>query len=83
MRADLKHVVGSKSHVSVMVGKGGIATMPEPVALRVVRDGAGFSLIRIDKHGASIAHTWHPSLDEAKRVAADEYGVAGNDWREE
>ena len=57
--------------------------MPEPVALRVVRDGAGFSLLRIDKHGASVAHTWHPSLDEAKRVAADQYGVADGDWKED
>jgi hypothetical protein len=82
LRADLEHVVGSKSRMSVMVGKGGMATMPEPVALRIVRDGAGFSLLRIDKHGASVAHTWHPSLDEAKSTAADQYGVRSDDWKE-
>lgn len=82
LRADLPHVVGDKSRVSVMVGKGGMATMPEPVALRVVRDGAGFSLLRIDKHGASVAHTWHPSIDEAKRVAADQYGLRPDEWRD-
>lgn len=81
LRADLDHVVGSKSRMSVMVGKGGLATMPEPIALRIVRDGAGFSLLRIDKHGASVAHTWHPSLGETKRVAADQYGVAETDWK--
>jgi hypothetical protein len=80
LKADLEHVVGSKSRMSVMVGKGGIATMPEPATLRIVRDGAGFSLLRIDKHGASVAHTWHPSLDEAKRVAAEQYGV--DEWKE-
>lgn len=82
LRADLEHVVGDKRRVSVMVGKGGIATMPEPVAVRIVQDGAGFSLLRIDKHGASTSHTWHPSLDEAKRVAADQYGVRDADWKE-
>lgn len=82
LRADLEHVVGDKSRVSVMVGKGGMATMPEPVALRIVSDGAGFSLLRIDKHGASTSHTWHPSLDEAKKVAADRYGVRDVDWKE-
>jgi hypothetical protein len=82
LRADLEHVVGDKSRLSVMVGKGGMATMPEPVALRIVNDGAGFSLLRIDKHGASVAHTWHPSLDEAKRVAAEQYGVRDDHWRE-
>lgn len=66
-----------------MIGKGGMATMPEPVALRLVRDGAGFSLLRIDKYGASIAHTWHASLDDAKRVAAAEYGVADDEWKED
>jgi hypothetical protein len=81
VRADLAHVVGDKSRVAVMIGKGGMATMPEPVALRVVQDGAGFSLLRIDKHGASVAHTWHPSLDEAKRVAAEHYGVRDEDWK--
>lgn len=83
LRADLEHVVGDKSRVSVMVGKGGMATMPEPVALRVVRDGAGFSLLRIDKHGASVAHTWHPSLEDAKKVAADQYGVRAEHWKED
>lgn len=68
--------------MSVMIGKGGMATMPEPASLRIVRDGAGFSLLRIDKHGASVAHTWHPSLEETKRVAADQYGVAEHDWKE-
>lgn len=82
LRADLEHVVGDKSRVSVMVGKGGIATMPEPVALRIVSDGAGFSLLRIDKHGASTSHTWHPSLDEAKKVAAEQYGVRDDHWKE-
>jgi hypothetical protein len=82
LRAALEHVVGDKSRVSVMVGKGGMATMPEPVALRIVSDGAGFSLLRIDKHGASTSHTWHPSLDEAKSVAADQYGVRDDHWKE-
>ena len=79
--ATLKHVVGSKERVALMVGRGGVATMPDPVALRIVPDGAGFSLIRIDKHGASIAHTWHPSLEEAKQRASTEYGVAEDEWR--
>ena len=80
LRADLKHVSGSKTHVAMMIGKGGIAPLPDPVALRILADGAGYALMRLDKFGASIAHTWHATLDDAKREAARAYGVAEEDW---
>jgi hypothetical protein len=82
-RADLKHVSGSKAHVSMMVGKGGIAPLPDPVALRILADGAGYSMLRLDKAGTSIAHTWHPSLEDAKAEAARAFGVAAEDWTAE
>jgi hypothetical protein len=82
-RAALKHVSGSKAHVSMMIGKGGIAPLPDPVALRILADGAGYALLRLDKAGTSIAHTWHPTLDEAKAAAAKAFGVAEDDWAPE
>ena len=86
MRAALKHVSGSKEHVSIMVGmsvRGGVAPLPDPVALRIIADGAGFSMLRLDKAGASIAHTWHPTLEGAKEEAAKAFGVADADWKHE
>ena len=84
LRAPLKHVVGSKDHVSVMVGRvSGVAPSPDPVALRIIPDGDGVALLRIDKSGTSITHTWHPSIAEAKDRAANEYGVAADEWTDE
>jgi hypothetical protein len=79
----LKHVSGSKAHVSMMVGKGGLAPLPDPVALRILADGAGYSMLRLDKAGTSIAHTWHPTLAEAKAEAARAFGVGEEDWAAE
>jgi hypothetical protein len=76
----LKHVSGSKAHLSMMVGKGGLAPLPDPVALRILADGAGYSMLRLDKAGTSIAHTWHPTLDEAKAEAARAFGVGADEW---
>lgn len=78
--AALKHVSGSKAHVSMMVGRGGVAPLPDPVALRIIADGAGVSMLRLDKAGTSIAHTWHPTLALAKAEAAVAFGVAEEDW---
>jgi len=83
LHAVLKHVSGSKRHVAVMVGRGGVATMPDPVALRILPDGAGYSLLRIAKDGTSVAHTWHRDVDDAKAAAARAYGVAEDEWTEE
>ena len=80
LRAQLKHVTGSAQQLSVMVGRGGVAMMPDPVALRILPDGAGVSLLRIAKDGTSVAHTWHPSVADAKATAAKAYGVADEDW---
>ncbi len=63
-----------------MLGRSGMAPLPDPVALRILPDGAGFALLRLDKSDASIAHTWHPTLAEAKDVAAAAYGVAADEW---
>ena len=83
LRAELKHVSGSKDHVSMMIGRGGVAPLPDPVALRILRDGAGFSMLRLDKAAASIAHTWHSTLEDAKAEAAKAYGVAPGEWKAE
>lgn len=79
-RADLKHVSGSVAHVSMMIGKGGLAPLPDPVALRILADGAGYSMLRLDKAGTSIAHTWHPTLEEARAEAARAFGIGLEDW---
>ena len=79
-RAELKHVSGSKEHVAFMLGRSGLAALPDPVAMRILPDGAGFALLQLDEAGASIAHTWHPTLAEAKDVAAAAYGVAADEW---
>jgi hypothetical protein len=79
----LKHVSGSKAHVSMMVGKGGLAPLPDPVALRILSDGAGYSMLRLDKAGTSIAHTWHPTFAEAQAEAARAFGVGADEWAEE
>lgn len=83
LRAALKHVVGSKERVTLMVGRGGVARMPEPASLRILRDGAGFSLLRLDEAGTTVAHTWHPTLEDAKDRASIEYGVASDEWNDE
>ncbi len=83
LRAALKQVTGSKERVDVMVGRGGLASLPDPAALRIVRDGAGASLLRLDAHGTSISHTWHASVEDAKAHAAAAYGVAIDEWEPE
>jgi hypothetical protein len=82
VRAKLKQVSGSRRHLDVLVGRYGASAMPDPVSLRVVRDGAGFSLLRLDAHGVTITHTWHASIEAAKERAAADYGVADDDWAE-
>lgn len=67
----------------MMVGRGGVAPLPDPVALRIIPDGAGFSMLRLDKAGTSIAHTWHATLALAKAEAATAFGVADEDWIDE
>lgn len=66
-----------------MVGRYGAHPMPDPVSLRVVRDGAGWSLLRLDAQGVTISHTWHASLEQALERASAEYGVAPADWSDE
>lgn len=83
LRARLKHVVGSKERVSLVVGRGGATRAPDPVSLRVLRDGAGFSLLRLDESATTVSHTWHPTLEEAKERASAEYGVADDEWTAE
>jgi hypothetical protein len=83
LRATLKHVSGSKEHVSMMVGRGGVAPLPDPVALRIIPDGAGYAMLRLDKADTSIAHTWHATLEDAKAEAARAFGVAEEDWTQE
>ena len=63
-----------------MLGRAGMAPLPDPVALRILPDGAGFALLRLDRALTSIAHTWHPTLAEARATAATAYGVAEEDW---
>lgn len=84
LRATIKHVSGDSRNLAVMVGsRRGFATLPDPVALRIIPDGAGFSLLRIDAGGVSVAHTWHPTLDDAKAKAGADYGIGSSDWLEE
>jgi len=80
LRAALKQVTGDKDRVDVMIGRGGIARLPDPAALRIVKDGAGYALLRLDAFGASISHTWHPSIDDAKAHASSAYGIAPEEW---
>jgi hypothetical protein len=54
--------------------------LPDPVALRILADGAGYSMLRLDKAVTSIAHTWHPTLEDAKATAAKAFGVAEEEW---
>lgn len=82
-RALLKHVSGSKEQVSVMVGRGGVAPLPDPVALRLVADGDGCAMLRLDDSGTSLAHTWHPTVEAAKAEAARAFGVADDEWTED
>lgn len=67
----------------MMIGRGGVAPLPDPVALRIIPDGAGYSMLRLDKAGTSIAHTWHPTLEDAKAAAATAFGVAEEEWVED
>jgi hypothetical protein len=83
LRAALKQVTGTKDRVDVMVGRGGIARLPDPAALRIIKDGAGFALLRIDAFGASISHTWHATIDDAKAHASSGYGIATDEWEPE
>lgn len=63
-----------------MVGRGGVAPLPDPIALRLLADGAGYAMLRLDRSGSSIAHTWHPTLEAAKAEAARTFGVADDEW---
>jgi hypothetical protein len=78
--AQLKHVTGSARHAALMVGRGGVVALPDPSSLRILRDGAGYALQRLDAAGVSVVDTWHPSLEAAIARAAADYGVAEADW---
>lgn len=67
-------------HMDVLVGRYGAAQMPDPTSLRIVKDGAGCSLLRLDKSGVTITHTWHASVEDAQARAATDYGVAADEW---
>lgn len=71
-------------HMDVLVGALSLgaraAQMPDPTSLRIVKDGAGCSLLRLDKSGITITHTWHASVEDAQARAATDYGVAADEW---
>ena len=42
-----------------------------------------FQAFEFDAGGMSVAHTWHPTLDDAKAKAGADYGIGVSDWVEE
>ncbi len=57
----------------------GTAPMPAEVArLEVQHQTGGWCLFRLDAGGGFVGDSWHPSADDAKRTAADEFDLAGD-----
>jgi hypothetical protein len=62
-----------------------VGTNPTPavVARLVVQEQTGgWCLFRLDAGGGFIGDTWHPDREDAIRVAADEFGVSADDFRQ-
>jgi basic membrane lipoprotein Med (substrate-binding protein (PBP1-ABC) superfamily) len=57
--------------------------LPLPdVVLLVADNEPGAMLFRYTAHGEFGGDTWHPSADDAREQAADEYGDALSEWIE-
>jgi len=57
-----------------------IAEIPAPFWVEISAEDGAFYLFRLDDHGGCLADTWHQTLEEAKRQATFEFGVAPGDW---
>ena len=79
-RARLKHVTGTRTRRELIVGRGGMAEAPDPMSLGIVRDGAGYALLRYDASGIGLGHTWHASIEGARAQAASTYGISEDEW---
>ncbi len=40
----------------------------------------GYLLLHFDASGVNFADTWHPTIDDAKRQAEFEFGIAADNW---
>lgn len=54
--------------------------IPSPAWVEIVEEDDGYYLFRCDEAGVSLADSWFPCLEEAKRQAWFEYRIEEGDW---
>ena len=61
----------------------GTAPLPAEVArLEIQHQTGGWCLFRLDGGGGFVGDSWHPTAADAKRTAADEFGLSGDAFEE-
>lgn len=56
-------------------------SIPEPALVEITQSEDGtFFLLRLDYNNKCLADTWHPTLQDAKAQAFEEYSIAEGDW---
>lgn len=56
-------------------------TLPHPRVVLIDHRADGVFLLRYAEDAIFAGDTWHPSVEEAKEQAMDEYGLALQDWQ--
>jgi hypothetical protein len=83
MRATVIRATGKTKHTlgEFVAGKPiPITTLPIPAWVEISEEEGAFYLLHFDANGTSIADTWHQTLEEAKRQAEFEFGIAKGEW---
>jgi hypothetical protein len=57
-----------------------VAELPITAWVEISAEDGAFYLFRLDAEEVCFADTWHQTLEEAKRQAAFEFGIAPGEW---
>ena len=83
LRATVKGSTGTAKHMVGELVAGEpvpVRTLPTPAWVEIAEEEGAFYLFHYDAHGMCFADTWHRTLEDAKRQAEFEFGLAADDW---
>lgn len=83
LKAKVMRVTGKTVHGlgTIIEGKPVMTQVfPPPAWVEIVEEENAFYLLHFASDGRSMADTWHPTLDEAKRQASFEFEIGEQDW---
>jgi hypothetical protein len=88
----VKHISGHKMQIggaqhSGWLPEGAANPLPTPVRevsfnLEIQFDGSGYLLCYVSQEGDLYGDTWHETLKDAERAAAEYFGVKDNQWQD-